>query len=169
MDALDLGWPVGQQFDQGAGLQRFKMGQGIVLARLMQAGVVPIDTGAALSGLHETGNRDDAKRRAPSYTSLFPNYRLLIENRKQPDCARQHGKFDSYGGVSGGLRATQIERLHVTSVKMMPMMESVTIPRVASHINDGGVSGSNALIDASARTLLDELLRWTEALETMRA
>ena len=77
--------------------------------------------------------------------------------------------FVSYGGVSGGLRAAQMSRLHVTTLKMMPMMEGVTVPMVQSHITDGGVFGSNEMIDRSAQTLLDELLRWAEALKPMRA
>jgi NAD(P)H-dependent FMN reductase len=70
--------------------------------------------------------------------------------------------------VSGGLRAVQMERLHVTTLKMMPMVEGVAVPMVASHIDDSGVFGSNELIDASAKTLLDELFRWAEALRPMR-
>lgn len=75
--------------------------------------------------------------------------------------------FVSYG-VSGGLRAAQMERLHVTTLKMMPMVEGVAVPMVASHSDDSGVFGSNELIDASAKTLLDELFRWVEALRPMR-
>lgn len=76
--------------------------------------------------------------------------------------------FVSYGGVSGGLRAAQMVKLHVTTLKMMPMVEGVAVPMVASHINDSGVFGSNELIDASAKSMLDELLRWAEALRPMR-
>lgn len=77
--------------------------------------------------------------------------------------------FVGYGGVSGGLRAVQMERLHVTTLKMMPMMEGVTVPMVQSHIDDSGVFASNEPIDTSARTMLDELLRWAQALKSMRA
>jgi len=77
--------------------------------------------------------------------------------------------FVGYGGVSGGLRAVQMERLHVTTLKMMPMAEGVAVPMVASHIGDDGAFASNELIDASAKTMLDELLRWAEALKAMRA
>jgi NAD(P)H-dependent FMN reductase len=76
--------------------------------------------------------------------------------------------FVSYGGVSGGLRAVQMERLHATTLKMMPMMEGVTVPMVANQIDDNGDFASNELIDASAQTLLDELLRWATALKPMR-
>lgn len=77
--------------------------------------------------------------------------------------------FVGYGGVSGGLRAVQAERLHATTLKMMPMVEGVAIPGVASHIDNGGAFASNELVDASAQTLLDELLRWSDALKPMRA
>lgn len=76
--------------------------------------------------------------------------------------------FVSYGGVSGGLRAAQAARLQVTTLKMVPLVEGVTIPHVGGLINDSGVFGSNELIDKSAQTMLDELGRWAEALKPMR-
>lgn len=77
--------------------------------------------------------------------------------------------FVGYGGVSGGLRAVQIARLHVTTLKMMPMMEGVAVPAVQSLIDDNtGQFASNGPIDLSARTLLDELSRWATALKPMR-
>lgn len=76
--------------------------------------------------------------------------------------------FVSYGGLSGGLRAAQMARLQVTTLKMMPMMEGVAIPMVQSLINDSGAFSSNEPIDSSAKALLDELLRWAEALKRMR-
>lgn len=76
--------------------------------------------------------------------------------------------FVSYGGVSGGLRSVQAVKMQVTTLKMMPMMEGVTVPMVANHIDEEGVFHSNELIDDSAVTLLDELLRWAEALKVMR-
>ncbi|HET7370024.1 MAG TPA: NAD(P)H-dependent oxidoreductase, partial [Gammaproteobacteria bacterium] len=77
--------------------------------------------------------------------------------------------FVSYGGVSGGMRAVQTEKLLVTTLKMMPMMEGVVVPMVNSHLSENGVFSSNELIDKSAQTLLDELLRWTDGLKAMRA
>ncbi|MGH8274810.1 MAG: NADPH-dependent FMN reductase [Gammaproteobacteria bacterium] len=76
--------------------------------------------------------------------------------------------FVSYGGVSGGLRAVQAVKMQITTLKMMPMVEGVMIPMVASLIDDSGAFQSNELIDKSAVTLLDELLRWTLGLKAMR-
>ena len=76
--------------------------------------------------------------------------------------------FVSYGGVSGGLRAVQAVKMHVTTLKMMPMVEGVMVPMAASLIDDEDQFQSNELIDKSALTLLDELLRWTVGLKAMR-
>lgn len=76
--------------------------------------------------------------------------------------------FVSYGGVSGGLRSVQAAKMQVTTLKMMPMMEGVTVPMVSNLIDDAGLFHSNELIDKSATTLLDELLRWTLGLKAMR-
>ena len=54
--------------------------QEITLARLVQAGVVPIDTAAVASELQKTWHRDDAMQWAEIYTKIFPPYQLLIES-----------------------------------------------------------------------------------------
>lgn len=76
--------------------------------------------------------------------------------------------FVSYGGVSGGLRAAQAIKMQITTLKMMPMVEGVMVPMAASLIDDGGKFNSNELIDKSAVSLLNELLRWTLGLNAMR-
>ena len=74
--------------------------------------------------------------------------------------------FVGYGGVSGGLRSVQIAKLHATTFKLMPLPEGVAVPMVGSLIEDG-VFASNERIDASAKIMLDELLRWAEALKPL--
>lgn len=76
--------------------------------------------------------------------------------------------FVSYGGVSGGLRAVQLEKQLVTTLKMMPMVEGVAVPMVAKLLDEQRAFVPNDLIVASATTLLDELFRWAEALKPMR-
>jgi NAD(P)H-dependent FMN reductase len=76
--------------------------------------------------------------------------------------------FVSYGGVSGGLRAAQLEKQLVTTLKMMPMVEGVMVPMVSQQIGSDGTFASNELIDASAQTMLDELWRWADGLKAMR-
>ncbi len=57
-----------------------KMAQEITLARVVQAGVVPMDTAAVASELQKTWHRDDAQAWAEAYTYIFPAYQLLIES-----------------------------------------------------------------------------------------
>ncbi|GAA5786769.1 isochorismatase family protein [Chitiniphilus shinanonensis] len=57
-----------------------KMAQEITLARVVQAGVVPIDTAAVCSEVQKTWNRDDALQWAEAYSAVFPPYQLLIES-----------------------------------------------------------------------------------------
>ena len=75
--------------------------------------------------------------------------------------------FVSYGGVSGGLRAMQMTKLIVTGFKMMPMVEAVSVPFYTQLMEDG-VFKSNETHDKAVGPMLDELLRWTEALRPLR-
>ena len=73
-----------------------KMAQEITLARMTQAGVVPIDTAAVASELQKTWNRADAAEWAQAYTQIFPNYQLLIESySKAQEVAQDHELLDS--------------------------------------------------------------------------
>jgi nicotinamidase-related amidase len=57
-----------------------KMAEEITLARVVQAGAVPMDTAAVASEIQKTWHRDDAEKWAEIYTQIFPGYRLLIES-----------------------------------------------------------------------------------------
>lgn len=73
-----------------------KMAQEITLARIVQAGVVPIDTGAVLSELQKTWNRDDAQQWAQAYAGVFPPYQLLIESYlKAQEVVTNHEQLDA--------------------------------------------------------------------------
>lgn len=74
----------------------------------------------------------------------------------------------SYGGISGGLRSAQMSKLQITTVKMMPIPEGVSIPFFEKHIDDNGKFISYKEADLAAEILLKELLKWTKALKPMR-
>ena len=76
--------------------------------------------------------------------------------------------FVSYGGVSGGIRAVQATKLVVTTLKMVPLVEAVAIPFFTKRI-ENGVFRSDEILDRSATSTLDELVRWNEALKVMRS
>ena len=73
-----------------------KMAQEITLARVVQAGVVPMDTAAVASELQKTWHRDDAQEWAEIYAKLFPSYQLLIESySKAQEVVTEHEVLDS--------------------------------------------------------------------------
>ena len=66
------------------------------------------------------------------------------------------------------MRAVQTGKLMVTGFKMMPMVEAVNVP-FFSQLMENGVFKSNETHDKAAPVMLDELLRWAEALTVLRA
>lgn len=73
-----------------------KMAEEITLARIVQAGVVPMDLAAVASELQGTWNREDAGDWAQVYTQIFPEYQLLIESHaKAQEVERTHETPDS--------------------------------------------------------------------------
>ena len=76
--------------------------------------------------------------------------------------------FVSYGGVSGGLRSTQMLKQVVTAVYMTAIVDQVNLPFFAKLINDKGIFVPDELISKSADAMLKELERTAEALKSMR-
>lgn len=74
----------------------------------------------------------------------------------------------SYGGISGGLRSAQMSKLILTTVKVFPLTEAISIPFFAKQINEEGVFIANPLIDKSYNEMMDELIKWTKGLKYMR-
>lgn len=76
--------------------------------------------------------------------------------------------FVSYGGVSGGLRSVQMAKQLLASVKVVPILEAVTISNQAQHFDaDRNFVPTEPMI-AAAGTMLDELHRWAGALKPLR-
>jgi NAD(P)H-dependent FMN reductase len=76
--------------------------------------------------------------------------------------------FVSYGGPAGGARSVAMTKSVVTSLKMMPMVEAVTLS-LFSHFLKDGVFAATEAHEKAATAMLDELLRWAEALKPLRA
>lgn len=73
-----------------------KMAEEITLARVVQAGAVPMDTAAVASELQKTWHRDDAEKWAEIYTQIFPEYQLLIESyQKAREVEHEGEQLDS--------------------------------------------------------------------------
>ncbi|TRW97219.1 hydrolase [Paracoccus sp. M683] len=69
-----------------------KMAEEITLARVVQAGAVPMDTAAVASELQKTWHREDAGEWAAIYTQVFPEYQLLIESYQKAREVEQTGE-----------------------------------------------------------------------------
>ena len=76
--------------------------------------------------------------------------------------------FVSYGGIAAGTRAVQQLKQVVTTLRMVPVFESVNIPFHAQLIADGVFAPTPVLEDA-ATAMLDELAKVTAGLQTLRA
>ena len=75
--------------------------------------------------------------------------------------------FVSYGGVAAGTRAVQQLKQVVTTLRMVPVFDSVNIPFHTQLIADGKFH-ANDVLDQAADTMLDELLRLESALHQLR-
>jgi nicotinamidase-related amidase len=94
IDAVHEGYRVFAVIDASGTYS--KMAQEITLARVVQAGVVPMDTAAVASELQKTWNREDAPAWAEIYTKIFPSYQLLIESyTKAQRVVNDHEELDS--------------------------------------------------------------------------
>jgi NAD(P)H-dependent FMN reductase len=77
--------------------------------------------------------------------------------------------FVSYGGVSAGTRATQMIKQVVTTLKMTPVPEAVSIPFASQFIGDEEELNANETMEKAAAAMLGELARYTEALRPLRS
>jgi NAD(P)H-dependent FMN reductase len=76
--------------------------------------------------------------------------------------------FVSYGGVAAGTRAVQMAKPVLAALKMTPVPETVAIPFVTQFLDEEGVVRPNEIMEGSAKTMLDELVRYTKALALLR-
>lgn len=76
--------------------------------------------------------------------------------------------FVSYGMTSMGMRAVEMIKPVLTSLRMMPVSEAVSIP-LRSRLNEDGELVPDEVMDAAARRLLSELLAMTDTLISARS
>jgi NAD(P)H-dependent FMN reductase len=75
----------------------------------------------------------------------------------------------SYGGVAAGTRAAQMLKQVITTLRMTPTVEAVSIPFVAQFIDEEENVVPNDVMVASAKAMFEELARVSEALLPLRA
>ena len=75
--------------------------------------------------------------------------------------------FVSYGGVSAGTRSVAMTRGILNTLKVVPVVEAVSIPFFTQHLKDG-VFAPGDTQDKAIAAMLDETLRWSNALKSLR-
>ena len=75
--------------------------------------------------------------------------------------------FVSYGGVAAGTRAVQQLKQVVTTLRMVPVFESVNIPFHAQHLQDGTFTAPD-IVEQGATEMLRELRRVETAVHDLR-
>jgi NAD(P)H-dependent FMN reductase len=87
-----------------------------------------------------------------------------------PEWNRKAVAFVSYGAVAG---ARSVQQLRETAIELQlaPVRSSVHIPVATlwAHLRGGDVDAGLAELEAPAKTMIDDLLWWAEALKTARA
>ena len=74
----------------------------------------------------------------------------------------------SYGGISGGLRATQELRQLLGNVAMVAIPQSVPIPFFPEFIGEDGAFVPNEKMKEGANLMFSELAKWGGALKPLR-
>jgi NAD(P)H-dependent FMN reductase len=104
----------------------------------------------------------------PEYNHGYPAaLKNAIDYLQQEWCDKPVG-FVSYGGVSAGTRAVQQLKEVVTTLKMLPVFEAVSIPFHPQFIGEDGRVQANDIMEQAADAMLDELVRVDGALRPLR-
>lgn len=104
----------------------------------------------------------------PEYNYFAPPALVNALDYVYGEWSRKPAGIVSYGGVSAGLRAAQALKQQLTTLNVMPVPQGVAIPMFTSLIGEDGRFQPNELILASAKSMLDELAVWAQALKPTR-
>lgn len=76
--------------------------------------------------------------------------------------------FVAYGNTSAGLRAAQMTKQVVTTLKMVPVAETVAIHFVGTHLDEDGRFKGTEAMEGAASGMLAELHKMAVALQPLR-
>lgn len=105
----------------------------------------------------------------PEYNHSFPApLKSLIDWHFGEWQAKPVG-FVSYGGISGGLRAVEQLRQVFAELHAVTVRDTVSFHNAGAHFDDEGSHRDPAAPDAAAKTMLDQLAWWAEALRSAKS
>ena len=105
----------------------------------------------------------------PEYNHSFPASLKNALDHLLHEWADKPVGLVSYGGVSAGLRAATALKPVLAALRMVPVVEAVSIPFFTQFLTDDGTFVPNAELQGGAKAMLDELARLTPALQHLRA
>lgn len=103
----------------------------------------------------------------PEYDYFTPGALVNAIDYLSTEWSYKPAGFVGYGGISGGLRSIQAAKPLLTSVKMMPIPESVSIHFVQNNLENDVFTPERKHQDM-ARVMLAELAKWATALKPLR-
>ena len=101
---------------------------------------------------------------SPEYNYGYPAVLKNALDFLSHEWADKAVSFVSYGGIGAGTRAVQQLKQVVTTLRMVPIFESVNISFAASKLDEDGRVIEDPLMDLAATQTLDEMLRVTRLL-----
>jgi NAD(P)H-dependent FMN reductase len=104
----------------------------------------------------------------PEYNHSFPASLKNALDHLVREWGDKPAGIVSYGGVSAGLRAATALKPVLLALRMLPVVEAVSIPLFTQFLTDDGSFVPNAQVEGGAKAMLDELARLTPALRQLR-
>jgi len=74
----------------------------------------------------------------------------------------------SYGGVSAGTRASNALKGDLMTLKVVTIAEAINLPFFTQFIDENGKFTPNETVEAAAKKMFKELLRWTKGLKAIK-
>jgi NAD(P)H-dependent FMN reductase len=105
----------------------------------------------------------------PEYNHSFPGSLKNALDYLSLEWADKAAGIVSYGGVSAGLRAATALKPVLAALRMIPVVEAVSIPFFAQFLDDDDAFVPNAELEAGGKAMLDEIARLTGALRQLRS
>ncbi|GAA2580478.1 NAD(P)H-dependent oxidoreductase [Streptomyces roseoviolaceus] len=125
---------------------------------------------AALSGITPKLARADAfVVLTPEYNHSFPAGLKNLVDWHFAEWRAKPVALVSYGGLSGGLRAVEHLRQVFAELHAVTVRDTVSFHNAGASFDDEGTLRDPAGPDAAAKTMLDQLAWWGEALRQARA
>jgi NAD(P)H-dependent FMN reductase len=113
--------------------------------------------------------------RADAYVFVFPEYNhsfpASLKNALDylsAEWADKPAGLVTYGGVSAGLRAAAALKPVLAALRVVPVVEAVSVPFFAQFLTEDDEFVPNAELEAGGKAMLDELARLAPALRRLR-